>query len=252
MSLVKTIFTMKPLNFLKSLFLGLSVAASATAIAPEAMAFGEQEVNQSAFIAVAIPYNYKQYRLEIIEQLPGGQQCWQESATNPATVQLLLDNFDHTDSCRRISNTNGYTLRIDGQDDRVARIDKIVPRNGELQLVAFHKDPTQPDLVIGRTAGISENQPLKVFFNPGWRITKRVHQGQTLNHVYISGSSFNAQNVLTPPATSNTYSNSAPATTPGIDGNTIMNTVNHLYGTYVDPLLNSVITNEPQEPSSNH
>ncbi|WP_144863073.1 DUF3747 domain-containing protein [Hyella patelloides] len=225
---------MKPLNLLKSLFFGTSILASSFALdAPQAMAFGEQEVNQQQFIAVAIPYNYKQYRLEIIEQLPGGQQCWRESGTNPSTVELLLDNFDHTNSCRRISNTNGYTLRVDGQDDRVARIDKIVRRNGELQLIAFHKDPTQPDLVIGKTTGISDTQPLKINFNPGWSITKRVHEGQTLNHVYISGSSATATN--------NNLNNTLQNTT-SVDSANLINTVNQVYGDYVNPLLNTVVS----------
>jgi hypothetical protein len=256
---------MKPLNLLKSLFLGTSIIVSSLAIeTPQAMAFSEQEVNQQQFIAVAIPYNYKEYRLEIIEQLPGGQSCWRESGTNPATVELLLNNFDYTNSCRRISNTNGYTLRVDGQDDIVARTDKIVARNGELQLVAFHKDPTQADLVIGTTGGISENQPLKISLNQGWRITKRVHNGQTLNHVYISGSALNAQNVYqpsisstanptSPTVTSNAPLNNipqnttAPTTAPTanstLDTNSLLNTVNQMYGTYVNPLLNTVVGN---------
>ena len=247
---------MKPLNLLKNLFLGTSIVASSFAIkAPQAMAFTEQEVNQQQFIAVAIPYNYKQYRLEIIEQLPGGQTCWRESAISPGTVELLLDSFDHTNSCRRISNTNGYTLRVDGQDDRVARIDKIVRRNGELQLVAFHKDPSQPDLVIGRTTGVSENQPLKIVFNPGWRITKRVHQGQTLDHLYISGSSLGAAHSSLPnlssPTTAlnnalqstvpSTVPSNVPTAAPSLDGNNLLGTVNQMYGTFVNPLLNTVV-----------
>jgi hypothetical protein len=244
---------MKPQNILKSLLLGVSITVSSLGIkTPQALAFTEQEVNQQQFIAVAIPYNYKQYRLEIIEQLPGGQSCWQESATTPVTVELLLDNFDHTNSCRRISNANGYTLRIDGQDDLVARIDKIVAHNGELQLVALHKDPTQKDLVIGRTGGISENQPLKIFFNPGWRITKRVHNGQELNHLYISGSSLNAQNSYQSTVNSaantnlnNTLQNTAPTNTLGTSTvsttNNLLGTVNQVYGNYVNPLLNQVV-----------
>lgn len=250
---------MKPVKLVKSLIFATSVIVSSLAIkASCAIAFTEQEVNQQQYIAVAIPYNYKQYRLEIIEQLPGGQPCWRESGTNPTTVELLLDNFDYTSSCRRISNTNGYTLRIDGQDDIVARIDKIVARNGELQLVAFHKDPIQPDLVIGRTGGINETQPQKILFNPGWRITKRVHNGEALNHVYISGSALgsalNAQNISQPSIGStgntntntnttlnNTLQNTAPTQTPTVDTNSLLNTVNQMYGTYVNPLLNTVV-----------
>ena len=133
--------------------------------------------------------------------------------------------------------------------------DKIVRRNGELQLVAFHKDPSQPDLVIGTTTGISENQPSKIVFNPGWRITKRVHQGQTLDHLYISGSSRNAaysslpnlsnsttalNNALQSNVPNNIPSN-IPTATPSLDNNSLLGTVNQMYGTFVNPLLNTVV-----------
>jgi hypothetical protein len=126
-----------------------------------------------------------------------------------------------------------------------------VAHNGELQLVAFHKDPTQKDLVIGRTGGISENQPLKIFFNPGWRITKRVHNGQELNHLYISGSSINPQNSDRPAVNSasnttlnNTLQNKALTETSGtstLNTNNLLGTVNQVYGNYVNPLLDRVV-----------
>ena len=228
---------MKSLKLLKTLLLGTSIAASSVISHPaQASAFEEREVNRQQFIAVAIPYNYKQYRLEIIEQIPGGRQCWRESGQ---TVSLLLDNFDYSGSCRRISNTNGYTLRVDGRDDRVARMDKIVPRDGQLQLIAFHKDPNQSDLVIGKTNGISDTQPLKINFNPGWRITKRVHQGQTLNHVYISGTA----------TANNTLPNGLP-TASSLNGTELIEMADRVYGEYVNPLLKNVASNSDTAPNA--
>ncbi len=244
---------MKLIKILQSLALGASVLTSSLAItAPQAIAFAEQEVNQSQFMVVAVPFGYKEYRLEIIEQLPGGQPCWQEVGASPVSVNLLLENFDYTNSCRRITNTNGYTLRVDGQDDRVSYVNKIVYRNGELQLVAFHKDSGQPDLVIGRTGGFADGA-LKLFLNPGWRVTKRVHQGQIVNHLYLSGSSSLAQGTNTNISLNNQNS---PVLNNGITGiipssnlnspttlnsQSLVDGVNQVYNSFVSPLVNTVV-----------
>lgn len=161
----------------------------AGAIAPfkpvTATNFDEFAVDQGYFIAVAVPYNYKKFRLAIIEQVPNQQPCWRESGSNPTTVDLLLLNFDHTNSCRKAVDTNGYSLRINGKDDKVAYTLNLVENNGELQLVADHQDPKEPDLVIGRTYGLRE-APLKINLDPNWQFTKRLYQGQAIQHIYMS------------------------------------------------------------------
>ena len=116
---------MKSYNRLQSLFLTLigdrQYFCDGCSLRPGAVTFKEQQVEQNQFAVVAVPFGHKEHRLEIIEQVAGKQQCWHESGAAPAKVDLLLLNFDHTDSCRRIINTNGYTLRLDGDDDRVSR-----------------------------------------------------------------------------------------------------------------------------------
>ncbi|NJL52396.1 MAG: DUF3747 domain-containing protein [Hydrococcus sp. SU_1_0] len=59
----------------------LTVAVSAIAPfqAATATEFDEFAVDQSKFVAVAVPFNFRQYKLAIIEQVPGQQACWQES-----------------------------------------------------------------------------------------------------------------------------------------------------------------------------
>ncbi|HHP7231730.1 MAG TPA: DUF3747 domain-containing protein [Xenococcaceae cyanobacterium] len=245
---------MKLNKTLPALALGASVLTSSLAItAPSAVAFEAQPVNQGQFMLVAVPFGYKEYRLEIIEQLPGGQPCWQEIGVSPVAVNLLLNDFDYSNSCRRITNTNGYTLRVDGQDDRVGYINKIVYRNGELQLVAFHKDPTQPDFVIAHTGGFTEGSTLKLFFSPGWNLTKRVHQGQVVNHVYLSGNSALAQRTNPKITVSN---NNSPVLNNGITGaipssnlnspatlnsQTLVAGVSQVYDSFVNPLLNNFV-----------
>jgi len=228
---------MKFYNRFQSLFLTLSAIASTSAMAvPSAQAttFADQQVNQNQFAVVAVPFGYQEHRLEIIEQVAGQQQCWNESGVAPAKVDLLLLDFDHTNSCKRIINTNGYTLRIDGDDDRVARIVKIVRDRDELKLIAFHKDPSQPSIEIGSTNGLSDGA-MKIILNPGWKITKRVYQGQTVNHLYLSGDSGNSIAYSSPTAPSN---QAAPtAQVPQINTKALVNGVEQLYTNVVSPII---------------
>ena len=159
------------------------------AIAPlqpaHATDFDEFAVDQSQFVAVAVPYNYRRYKLAIIEQIPGQKACWSESGSNPTTVDLLLLNFDHTNDCLKAVDTNGYSLRVDGKDDKVKYILNLVENNGKLKLIADHQDPSQPNLVVGSTNGIVE-APMKIDLDPNWQFTKRLYNGSAIQHIYMS------------------------------------------------------------------
>lgn len=254
---------MKPTKLLQSLILSISAIASSALISTpqvEAVNFQEQRVNSDSFTVVAVPFGYKEHRLEIIEQIPGQQKCWSEFGQNPVQVNMLLLNFNHTNSCRRITDTNGYTLRLNGQEERVAHVIKIVENNGELQLVAFHKDPSQPNLVIGRTNGLT-GSAMKIILNPGWQITKQVYQGQVLNRIYLSGDHTVAQNYYqpgvssssninhtTPSIRSNTTTSNIPQP---IDTTTLINGVSQIYQNVVNPLLHNFAggtVNQPIQP----
>ena len=169
--------------------LATTTAISLSAIAPfqaaGAVNFEEFAVDQNQFVAVAVPFNFKQYKLAIIEQVPGKKSCWQESGSNPTTVDLQLLQFDHTNDCRKAVDTNGYSLRYNGKDDKVEYTLNLVNANGQLQLVADHQDPSQQDLVIGSTRGITE-APMKIEMNPGWQFTKRLYEGGAIQHIYMS------------------------------------------------------------------
>ena len=238
---------MKFYHRLQSLFLTLSAIASTSLIAVspvKAVNFNEQQVDQNQFAVVAVPFGHQEHRLEIIEQVAGKQQCWNEFGVAPVQVNLLLLDFDHTDSCRRIINTNGYTLRLDGNDDRVSHIIKIVRDRGELKLIAFHKDPIQPNIEIGSTNGTS-NGAMKIILNPGWQIAKRVYQGQTVNHLYLSGNSNSS--VTYRPSTSS-IGTATPAPAPQLDTEAIINGVEQLYTNVVSPILQDLSS---QQSSNN-
>ncbi|MCC0176270.1 DUF3747 domain-containing protein [Waterburya agarophytonicola K14] len=250
---------MKSNNRIQSLFLALSaIATTAIITAPQAKAvsFQEQKVSQNDFAVVAVPFGYQEHRLEIIEQISGKKQCWQESGSAPVKLDLLLLDFDHTNSCRRIINTNGYTLRLNGRDERVAHVVKIVPNNNELQLVAFHKDPSQPSIVIGKTNGLSDGA-MKMILNPGWEITKRVHEGEVIDHLYLSGKSglntysanpntisTTASTPITPSKPNNTQPNNTQP-------NTLANSVDQIYNNIVSPFLRDLsqanTNNQPRQ-----
>lgn len=243
---------MKSNSRIKSLLLALSAIASTTVMAvpqAKAVSFQEQRVSQDDFAVVAVPFGYQEHRLEIIEQIPGARQCWRESGSTPVKLDLLLLDFDHTDSCRRIINTNGYTLRLNGEDERVAHVVKIVKNNNELQLVAFHKDPSQPSIVIGRTNGLTDGA-MKILLNPGWQITKRVHQGETINHLYLSGTSGSNTYAASPnttatkkTSTSSTTATQGTSTQPVVKPNTLANSVDQIYNTIVSPILRDLSGN---------
>lgn len=163
--------------------MGISIIAPQSSV--QATDFGEFAVDQSQFVAVAVPFNYKQYKLAIIEQVPGQKSCWQESGHNPTTVDLSLLNFDHTNACRKAVDTNGYSLRHNGKDDKVEYTLNLRVNNGELQLIADHQDPRQSDLIIGNTNGLQE-APMKIQLSPEWQFTKRLYQGSAIQHIYVS------------------------------------------------------------------
>jgi len=102
----------------------------------EANDYGEREVNQNQFIAVAVPFGQRQYNLIVLEQIPGQAVCWSESGSQPVMVEPLLLKFDFTGSCRRATDSNGYSIRLNGQDYGLNYLLSIVERSGELFEVA--------------------------------------------------------------------------------------------------------------------
>ncbi|MGF1479443.1 MAG: DUF3747 domain-containing protein [Cyanophyceae cyanobacterium] len=164
----------------------VAIAKIAACRSAQAVTFDEQEVDQNQFIAVATPVGDNQYDLLVIEQIPGQQQCWSESGTKPVLVEPLLLNFDFSESCRRSTDSNGYSLRLDGKDYGLEYLLRVTERDGELYLVGTPlTNRRQPEIVVGRTYGISDGLT-KIYLNSGWKFTRRVYQGQALGHVYFT------------------------------------------------------------------
>ena len=149
--------------------------------------YGELEVNQNQFIAVAVPFGRRQYNLMIIEQIDKQPKCWSESGSQPVTVEPLLLNFDFSGICRRATDSNGYSMRIQGQDYGLNYLLSIVEREGELLLLGTPRvgEPNLPEVLVGRSYGLNQGWS-KILLNPGWRFTKRTFEAQTLGHIYLT------------------------------------------------------------------
>lgn len=155
---------------------------SQTAIAAP---FDQREVDQNRLIAIAAPAGQISHQLLILEQI-GSRRCWEEEGDAVGTVDPLLLDFDFTGICGRSTDSNGYSVRVAGQDLALDYSLRIQERDDELVLVAVsNRDRTAPALEIGHTAGVSDGF-LRIELNPGWRMTKRAYEGQVLSHIYLT------------------------------------------------------------------
>lgn len=151
-----------------------------------AAVFEQKEVEQTKYIAIAVPLASGGHRLLILEQISDAKQCWSESGQNPAIVEPLLLNFDFTGICGRGTDSNGYSIRVSGQDLALDYGLRIERRQQELVLIGRpHPGRKGEEMVIGRTGGISSGF-MKIVLDPGWRFTRRVFNEKVLGHVYLT------------------------------------------------------------------
>jgi N-acetylmuramoyl-L-alanine amidase len=172
-----------------SRFLGVLTATAAIAAAtPDAKAasFGETEINQSEYIAVAAPFGQGEHQLLIIGQISNKQPCWSESGSNPVIIDPLLVKFDFTGICDRKTDANGYSIRIDGEDQALNYSLRIRRRNGDLVLVGSPPPNSQgQEIELGRAGGVTDGFA-KIKLDPDWRFTKRTFEKKVLGHIYIT------------------------------------------------------------------
>ena len=151
-----------------------------------AATFGQREVSQNRFIVLAAPYGNQAHQLLILEQLSNARACWQERGGTPIAVDPLLTYFDFTGICGRNMDSNGYSLRMGGQDLGLYYSLRVVKVDNDLRLVAVSNyDRTATPIEIGRVNGIP-NGFGKIVLNPGWRLTRRTYNGRTVEHLYLT------------------------------------------------------------------
>lgn len=160
--------------------LGLSFSRPATA-----NYFDQQEVDQSRYIAIAVPRSFGP-QLLILEQKSDARLCWSESGDRPTLVDPLLLNFDFTGICGRATDSNGYSIRMAGTDMALDYALSLQSSGGDVQLLGISRvDSNAPRLLIGRTHGLADGFT-KIILEPGWRFAKRSYQGKELGHIYIT------------------------------------------------------------------
>ena len=166
-----------------------AVAGLVTSPAASAYTFGQQPIAPNLAIPVATPIRDGAfYNLMILEQVPNRRQCWQEQAQEggPTVVDPLLLNFDFAGSCDRKTDSNGYSVRINGEDLGVHYRLEVIPRQDDLILLARHtRDRSQPTIEIGRTQGRTDGL-LRIQLHSGWQLTRRLYNGQATGHIYLT------------------------------------------------------------------
>ncbi|MGB3308566.1 MAG: DUF3747 domain-containing protein [Nodosilinea sp.] len=168
-----------------------AVVLAGLAAAPTARAqqFEQQPIDPSLAVAIASPVRDGAfYNLMILEQVPNQRQCWQEQnpGSGPVSIDPLLLNFDFTGACDRQTNSNGYSVRVNGQDLGVQYRLEISARQNDLLLFARPtRDRSAPPIEIGRTNGRTDGF-LKIQLNPGWQMARRTYNGQPVGHVYLT------------------------------------------------------------------
>ncbi|MBD2109418.1 DUF3747 domain-containing protein [Nodosilinea sp. FACHB-13] len=166
---------------------GHAVAPTSTSVQPAVretgtlltQAFGNIAINQANFLVVAVPGSTSQpYRLYIVEQLQPNPPCWTiaNPGAEPTQVNALWNTFDFTGVCRLQRDTNGYAIRLAGQDLSGVRFE-VNQKDGDLLLQFAPSTVSRERITIGRANGISPTGFTQLDLNPGWSLTKRTFNG---------------------------------------------------------------------------
>lgn len=167
----------------------MAVAAAATigvlgsTLSTLSATFETREVDQSDVLSVAIPGGrFIPYQLWLIRPTRDDANCFSITGENPGVVEPLWR--DNIDDCATISDSNGFSIRVGGEDLGTAYALTVKESDGELVLLG--RNLRGSSFVIGRTGGISPNGYTEIKLSPGWRITQRTYQGQALGHFYYT------------------------------------------------------------------
>lgn len=185
---------MKIQSFAKGLWLGClggAIAALFPFMAAVAEVnsnlFGARDLATEDVVAIAVPIDGgKAYNLLILEQLSNSRDCWQEQrqGNGVTVIDPLLLKFDFTNICGRSTDSNGYSLRLAGEEMAWRYNLRVVQEGNDLKLKAFNDNPWRSPLEVGHTKGMAGGM-LKIHLHAGWRLAKRTYGGQALGHIYI-------------------------------------------------------------------
>jgi hypothetical protein len=171
---------------------GAALLPSATALAParaqSASLFASRPVDAERFALLARPVARNDWNLLVLEQLQAQPLCWERRPDG--LIDPTLNRFDFTGICSRYLDSNGYSLRLAGQDLATRYRLRVVQQGNELQLQAFSPNDTTV-LVMGRgpLPGRDRDAFVALQLDPGWALERRAFGEQQLNHLYIANGS---------------------------------------------------------------
>lgn len=177
--------------------LSSAIALPTLAQAPQ---FGAVPVDSSRFVLVASPIgNGSKHQLLIIEQVSNKRKCWSENGSGPTMIDPLLLNFDFSGICDRKIDSNGYSIRIAGNDLALQYRISVVRRDNDMLLLGR---PVRkgPEMLLGRIGGTT-NGFAKFQLEPGWKLMRRTFRGKPLGHLYLLNDQIPAGLNLTPVST---------------------------------------------------
>jgi hypothetical protein len=166
---------------------GVSLTLMYSLSSAHAATFEQKEMEQNRVVAVAVPLAQgNRYTLLILEQLSSTKLCWQQSANNPGIIDPLLLRFNFANICGRSTDSNGYSVRIAGEDKGLDYRLSVVRQGDHLALMALPMRNAQTGVFeIARSEGLASGF-LQLKLNPDWRFTKRAYQGKALGHIYLT------------------------------------------------------------------
>jgi N-acetylmuramoyl-L-alanine amidase len=149
-------------------------------------AFAQQDIDATEVVAVASPYGEGEHQLLVLQQMTDEKPCWSVTGTDVKTIDPLLLSFDFTGICGRATDSNGYSIRMAGQDIGWRYSLQVSKRNGEMWLIGKPTGAKKtPELKIARIKGTPEGFG-QFEMASGWRITKRTFNGEALGHFYFT------------------------------------------------------------------
>jgi len=155
--------------------------------AQAAVRFGQRSLDPERVIAIASPVRRGNFHtLLILHQVGDQRPCWRETGQAPTQVEPLLLQFDFSGICDRSTDSNGYSVRVNGQDLSTHYRLRITPQPDDLVLQAVPiRDASLPTLTIGRTQGYQDDF-VKINLASGWQLSQRTYNGQPLGHIYLN------------------------------------------------------------------
>jgi hypothetical protein len=196
--------------------LALAIATIPSSLPPMVRAanvFDSQRLEASRFAVLAQPVADDDWTLVVLEQLAAEPRCWE--SREDGLVDPSLPRVDAKGICARYLDSNGYSLRMGGDDLGASHRLTVRQVGDEVQLQVF--SPEQDTLLVlgrGKARGRDRSGFVPLQLEAGWELRRRVYDSQALNHVYISHEqSVDAFVARTQPTSGEESASEAPLTT---------------------------------------